>query len=944
MEYLRALYGRSCAGRSQTVLISGAVASGKTNLLCAFIEEAVGPDGILLMATGSGAEQAIPLGVIGQLFANTTLPPDLTDVVSDALAGCPADGIPEAAGAAGNSIPVQISQTLLGVMSGICAEKPVVICVDDMQYSDTESLEILLYLLRRLRIGKLLVIFTEVAGPRPGRPIFRAELLRQPNCHRLILDLLSPEEVEGALSGLVDPAVARQLAPGYHAISGGNPLLLHGLIEDGSQPRSGGGCTLSSVPVTDEHFRQAVFSCLYRWDQDIIDVARGLAVLGPWAAPQRIGQLVGFEIDVVRRCLDPLTRSGLVGSGWFRHPAMAEVVLDSLGAPERSRIHLHAAELLHERGAPAVDVARHILAAGQGLDRWSVSVLRSAAAEALADDQVGFAYECLELARGTCQDPQARAELTLELTQLEWRYRPAAAARHLTPLCDALREGVLEQRHVITLLRFLIWHGRTAEARQLLQWLAARGLLANSAMTTELQCLGLWTAGAVGLPPEDRHSSQVLAMKPRDELTHPGLSAAQAMASTLRDGPNDQAVGLAERVLATSALSDETVWTVRCAVQALTLSGQLGPADRWCREFLQQARGRHAASWEAMLIALQARVVLRRGDLRSAEQRAGIALAILPLQDWGTFVGHPLSVLLLAQAGLGKYEEAAATARRAVPEAMLETWTAVDYLYARGQYFLDTERLQAAGADFRRCGDLMRRANMDYPALAPWRSGAAEVELRLGSPTVAEALIRQQLTLPGAHGAFVRGTSLRVLAAALPFERRPDLLRESAGLLEIAGYGGEACRSLAALRLTHQELGEEDRAAVVERRLLHAAQACGAEDLVHRLPGLNQPEAADGAGPAGGTADAVHLLSDAEQRVARLAVQGLTNRQISSRLHITVSTVEQHLTHVYRKLDVSRRASLPLWLKADDDEGDRGDGPARIANMASGTNVTCTLS
>jgi len=60
---------------------------------------------------------------------------------------------------------------------------------------------------------------------------------------------------------------------------------------------------------------------------------------------------------------------------------------------------------------------------------------------------------------------------------------------------------------------------------------------------------------------------------------------------------------------------------------------------------------------------------------------------------------------------------------------------------------------------------------------------------------------------------------------------------------------------------------------------------------------------------------AVTVLSEAERRVAALAVQGYTNRDIASRLHLTVSTVEQHLTRTYRKLQVNRRRDLPTDLE-----------------------------
>jgi DNA-binding CsgD family transcriptional regulator len=63
----------------------------------------------------------------------------------------------------------------------------------------------------------------------------------------------------------------------------------------------------------------------------------------------------------------------------------------------------------------------------------------------------------------------------------------------------------------------------------------------------------------------------------------------------------------------------------------------------------------------------------------------------------------------------------------------------------------------------------------------------------------------------------------------------------------------------------------------------------------------------DGAGGA--------RLTDAEERVAALAAAGNTNRQIAENLFITVSTVEQHLTKIYRKLNVRSRSALSTGLR-----------------------------
>jgi DNA-binding CsgD family transcriptional regulator len=73
-------------------------------------------------------------------------------------------------------------------------------------------------------------------------------------------------------------------------------------------------------------------------------------------------------------------------------------------------------------------------------------------------------------------------------------------------------------------------------------------------------------------------------------------------------------------------------------------------------------------------------------------------------------------------------------------------------------------------------------------------------------------------------------------------------------------------------------------------------------------------------GPIAGAtprAESAQTLSRAERRVAKLAAIGYTNREIAARLYITVSTVEQHLTRVYRKLNVNRRSELSVSLQVD---------------------------
>ncbi|MFJ7905179.1 helix-turn-helix transcriptional regulator [Streptomyces sp. NPDC096198] len=128
---------------------------------------------------------------------------------------------------------------------------------------------------------------------------------------------------------------------------------------------------------------------------------------------------------------------------------------------------------------------------------------------------------------------------------------------------------------------------------------------------------------------------------------------------------------------------------------------------------------------------------------------------------------------------------------------------------------------------------------------------------------------------------------------------------------------GSNWRAFADLSQVYHLLGTSDRARMIARRAWQLAKACRAEPLCERLmpcsgrivrrPHPAPPPKAQG----------VESLSEAEPRVTALASQGLTNREIARKLRITVSTVEQHPTRAYRKLNVRRRTDLPAETQLD---------------------------
>jgi ATP/maltotriose-dependent transcriptional regulator MalT len=343
---------------------------------------------------------------------------------------------------------------------------------------------------------------------------------------------------------------------------------------------------------------------------------------------------------------------------------------------------------------------------------------------------------------------------------------------------------------------------------------------------------------------------------------------------------------------------------------ALICEDMLDRAATWCGMLLRESgASRGNPLWHAVLTACSAIIETRRGNLPAAENHARTALRMLTNKAWGVAIGGPLSSLLLATTASGKHEEAAACLRTPVPEAMFGTFYGLLYLYARGEYYLATGRPQAALADFTDCGNRMITWELDLPGLVPWRTKAAEAHLVMGDSGQARELSKTQLAQAGSRFPRTRGISLRALAMTSHPARRTALLRESAEILRDTGARLELAYTFTELSKAHLALGEHGRAHWTARQARNLAEQCGAQlpDTTLGKIDLDKRETGNGVDTR-----PVAQLSDAEQRVAILAAYGYTNGQIANKLFITVSTVEQHLTRVYRKLGVAGRAELPI--------------------------------
>ncbi|WP_046471310.1 LuxR family transcriptional regulator [Allosalinactinospora lopnorensis] len=265
---------------------------------------------------------------------------------------------------------------------------------------------------------------------------------------------------------------------------------------------------------------------------------------------------------------------------------------------------------------------------------------------------------------------------------------------------------------------------------------------------------------------------------------------------------------------------------------------------------------------------------------------------------------------------MGDHESAWKYLNHPVPHETYNTCYGLQFLYARGHYYLATGKAEDALVGFMSCGDLLRTWRIDWPGFLPWRARAAEAEARLGNGSSARSLIEEQLSLLESERTRTWALSLRVLAEVSEPAKRPGLLKEASRILHTCGDNLELARALAALSQAHHLLGDARQARLVFRRAQEVAKKCGA--LLNDTPPASrrtpQPLNSEPVGPG---SDLILELSDAERRVASLATQGYSNREISNRLYITTSTVEQHLTRVYRKLGISGRKDLPVDLYFD---------------------------
>lgn len=185
-----------------------------------------------------------------------------------------------------------------------------------------------------------------------------------------------------------------------------------------------------------------------------------------------------------------------------------------------------------------------------------------------------------------------------------------------------------------------------------------------------------------------------------------------------------------------------------------------------------------------------------------------------------------------------------------------------------------------------------------------WRSTAALAAAAVGERAEAERLCAEELELVRAGGLPREiGIALRTAGLLERDERQIALLAEAVATLEHSQCTLELIRALVDLGAAVRRAGRRHDAREPLERALDLASARGATALSERA---REELLAAGARPRRAALRGVDSLTPSELRVARLAAEGLRNREIAEALFVTGKTVDYHLHHVYQKLDTTR--------------------------------------
>ena len=944
LQRLRRVLDRLVEAGPRLVEVTGEAGIGKTRLLDELCADADSREYLVLRGQSAEFERGVPFAtVVDALGAYvTSLDPEIFGPPDAELRRELAAIFPGLVGtepaAALQDERHRAWRAVRELLERLAEERPLVIALDDVQWGDDASVELIAALLAKPPVTRGLLAIAYRAG-QAAAPLETAlgSVERRRGVHRLRLRPLDERESDELLRERVDPALRRSI----FETGGGNPFFMEQLARAaGEGARAGAG----PAPSDELGLPAAVAAALSEEIAALPEATRRLveaaAVAGERFEPDLMAEVAEVGEDAALAAIDELLARELIRQTEvprrfaFRHPLVWRAVYEGAPGGWRLAAHRRAAHALAARGAPAAERAHHVEHAARRGDVDAVRVLTEAGIAVARTPSAAARWfsAALRLLPESAEHAGERVDL---LTRL------ASARRGNGDLegCRAALTDALEHVPEDDLAR-RVWLEATCAAVE----------------------------GWLGLP-EEAHRRLV---RTREELP---------------DDHGPEAVLIDTRLALDALYQLDFGWTRRYGRRALESARLLGDplllaeaaaalsVGEAVAAQLDDARELHAEAREALQgvddVELADRLeifyylawaenFMEGPELALETAERGLALSRTSGQ------GHLLVPLMLARVFplevLGRLEEAVAVAEEALqaarnsPNPQYLFWALWECGYAHllaggleRALALSEESARAAeglarnflswpqpgsvyGAALIAAGELERGfatglegiGGPDAPLLSPFErplawQGLVEALLELGRPEEAEPYVERaerlaeqlDLHLPRALAAQARAQfllhqgdaprALEAAAAGRELAERRGLRFDAAKLRWLEGQALEA-------------LGKRDEAVRVLRAAEAELDACPsvrARDEVRRqLRRLGARVEKRKAPRSSGDEQGIESLSVREREIAELVTDRKTNREIADELFLSQKTVETHLRNVFFKLGVTSRVEV----------------------------------
>jgi DNA-binding CsgD family transcriptional regulator len=896
-------------GFSGSLLFIGEPGVGKTRLLQYVADAAT--DVSILWIVGAQSELRLGFAALHRLVL-----PYLDRL--NRLTGPHRNALEVTFGLTGGPTPSRflVSLAALALLSDVAAEHPVVCLIDDAQWLDQESLNVLGFIARRLYADPIAMVFSarEHAGdltPLDGLPTRRIEALDPASSHAIL---------DEAVSGPLDPRVSARIFDE----TGGNPLAMLELLGELTAEQLAGRFPLPRrLPVgrrVDVHFLAQV-ATLSPEARTLLLVAAACADEKP-STVWRAGALLG----VVAAAADHAVQQGIMSLEpriAFRHPLIRSAVYDGATPEERQRVHNALATVAHRDGDDD-QAAWHRAAAVTTPDEAIAADLQASAER--AQRRGGYTMQAAFLTRAAELSPDARGGALRYLAAAR-AYLAAGDGRLAEALLDLAIPGLDDAGRDVAVQRLRaaisVFFSRHKDAPAVLLDAAMRVDPADVSQIRQI----LFDAMQAAIV-----ARQYIVGTTLDEVAFTALSATRdprrppsgndllldGFATRIARGYAD-AVPLLRAAVA-MMFTDESVAHVDIPSAIL---GWFAADDVWDeqgrRAMFERAQEmeRRAGALGAMRITLAGLSTCQvwAGEMEDAENSYGEAAEISAL------IGVPppatTGVLLEVRAWQGRESESRAVASSTADWGRQKGAAVLEIFALMGLTILEL----GLGRYPEALGWALQIFHDDPPGFGNRvLPEVVEAGVRGGDRAAAEAALARLTeratasATPWALGVLARSQAL--MAA--------DADAEMFYLEAIEQLTGTTVRTeLARAHLLYGEwLRRRKRRRDAEVQLRTAYDmftAMGATAFAGRTGAERRA-----AGQATAVAPRAHDpfgLTPQEAQVARQASAGATNAEIASRLFVTTSTVEYHLSKVFRKLGVTSRRQLASVLSGDERPG-----------------------